>query len=221
MRKRFKAALLTAACLTAAGASGTELSCEHAMNEKATLKQSPGGGHRIGKHILQVTVKTGPLQFEDRPPHDALSGLHWRYCGYDVHAKVHLIEKQRDSLFSGELVFEDTGKVVSAGHTVLFAPDQHTYLAIEQIGGVDGESWSVRDTAGKLEWSGYAGTVKPMNGVDTVESSFERPVWNAQNELTARYVCADSKADGRVVLRRASRGWSWLGQAKCEGKRGD
>ena len=145
-----------------------------------------------------------------------MSGVHWRYCGYDAQANAHLIERMDEGLRSGELLFGQTGKRVHAGFSVLFSSDRNAYLAIEQEDGVDGEDWTVYDATGKAVWKGYAGAVAKVDGIDNVVSTFEHPQWNAQGELTARFVCASSKASGVVTLARSSAGaWSWRGHGKC------
>lgn len=208
-----QAILFATFCLVSATASSRALSCEGAGDERTALKQAPSGARRVNHHVLEVGFKSGAKRFTDKAPHEALSGLHWRYCGYDGHAKVHLVEMTKESLRSGELLYEDTGTLLRAGHTILFSPKQHEFLAIEQKDGMDGELWTVYDIDGTAKWSGYAGTLKRLNGIDTVVSSFERPQWNTQGELTAR--CADSKANGFVTLQHSSNGWRWRGNGTC------
>jgi hypothetical protein len=80
----------------------------------------------------------------------------------------------------------------------------------------NGENWTVSDMTGKTLWKGYAGTTTNVEGIDMVVSTFERPRWTQQGELTARYVCASSKTDGAVTLAQSSSGsWSWRGHGKC------
>jgi hypothetical protein len=194
------------------------LSCETQKVERAALRKAPSGARRMGTHVLEVISKKGPQRFIDKPPHDegGMSGVHWRYCGYDAQAKAHLIEMTDEGLFSGDLLLEETGKLVRAGHTVVFAPNGKEFLAVEQEDGVDGENWTVYDTTGKTMWKGYAGTTAKVNGIDTVVSTFERPQWTNQGELTAHFVCASSKVHGVVTLTRSPSGnRSWSGHGKC------
>jgi len=194
------------------------LSCETEKIERATLRQAPKGARRVNTHILEVTTKKGPQRFVDKPPHDEgdMGGVHWRYCGYDAQAKAHLIEMTDESLYSGDLLLDETGKQVHAGHAVLFSPNGKEFLAVEQESGVDGEDWAVYDMTGKTMWKGYAGTVAKVDGIDTVVSTFERPQWTKQGELTARFVCASSKIHGVVTLARSPSGnWSWHGHGRC------
>ena len=194
------------------------LSCETAKAEGAALAQAPKGVRRVATHVLEVTTKKGTTRFIDKPPHDEgdMGGLHWRYCGYNAQAKAHLIEKTDESSYSGDLLFNETGRSMHAGHTVLFSPDEKEFLAIEQEDGVDGESWAVYDADGKVMWKGYAGTVAEVNGIESVVSTFDHPQWSKQGELTARFVCASSNAHGVVTLARSrSEAWSWRGHVKC------
>lgn len=194
------------------------LSCETAKVEQAALAQAPKGARRVETHVLEVITKMGPKRFVDKPSHDEgdMGGLHWRYCGYDTKAKTHLIEKTDESSYSGELLFDETGRLMHAGHTVLFSPDEKEFLAIEQEDGVDGENWAVYDSSGKVRWKGYAGTVAKVNGIESVVSTFDHPQWNKRGELTARFVCASSKVQGVIALERlSSEAWSWRGHGKC------
>ena len=194
------------------------LSCETAKAERASLGFAPIGARRVDAHVLEVITEKGPQRFTDKPPHDegAMAGLHWRYCGYDAQAKAHLIEMTDEGLLSGDLLLEETGKLLRAGHTVLFSPKENEFLAIEQEDGVDGENWAVYDIRGRAKWKGYAGTIAKVDGIDTVISTFDRPQWTKQGELTARVVCASSKTHGIVTLVRSPSGdWRWRGQGKC------
>lgn len=112
----------------------------------------------VGKGVLEVVTERGPRRFVDAP------GARWRYCGYDAQAKAHLIGKDDDSTGAGELLLQETGAQLHAGHTVVFAPDRKAFLAIEQEGGEDGEHWTVPGTDGKPIWSGYAGVVAKVDG---------------------------------------------------------
>jgi hypothetical protein len=204
---------------SAKGAS-LDLACQpqDTREERTVLAQAPSGARRAQEHVLEVASKKGARRFVDKPPHDedGMSGLHWRYCGYDAHAKAHLIEKQDEGSYSGEILLEETGKILPAGHTVLFSKNQKEFLAIEQEDGMDGELWAVYDTAGKTKWKGYAGTTAPGDGGQMIISTFDRPQWNRRGELTARFVCAASKVSGTVTLAPSSPGpWIWRGHAKC------
>lgn len=218
-----KSALACASFLALSGAVAAKesqqlLSCETQKAERAALKQAPKGARRVSKHVLEISLKNGAKRFVDKPPHDdaGMGGLHWRYCGYDADVKAHLIEMTDENIYSGDLLLGDTGDLLHAGHTVLFSPNRTAFLAIEQESGVDGENWTVYDMGGKTLWKGYAGTTTQVEGSDMVVSTFERPHWTKQGELTARYVCASSKAGGAVTLARSPSGsWRWRGHGKC------
>lgn len=195
------------------------LSCEIVKAERAALKQAPKGVRRVSNHVLEIRSKTGPQRFVDKPSHNKgeIGGVHWRYCGYDAKAKAHLIELNDESLYSGDLLLAETGQRVRTGHTVLFSPNMKEFLAIEQEAGVDGENWTVQDMTGNVVWKGYAGTVaNNVDGVEMVVSTFDRPRWTGQGELTARFVCTSSNVHGTMTLVRSPSGrWSWNGHAKC------
>lgn len=212
------ATLALVSTVVLAKGSQLALSCETSKVERAALGQAPNGARRVERHVLEVITKKGPKRFVDKPPHDEhdMGGLHWRYCGYSAQAKAHLIEMTDESAYSGDLLFDETGMLVHAGHTVLFSPAETKFLAIEQEDGVDGENWAVYDADGKADWKGYAGTIAKVEGIDTVVSTFDHPQWTKQGKLTARFVCASSKAHGVVTLARSPSGdWSWRGHGKC------
>lgn len=202
----------------AATEAQSTLSCEAQKVERRALKQAPKAVRRVSKHVLEVLTAKGAQRFVDRPPHDEaeMAGIHWRYCGFNAHAKAHLIEMIDENSYTADLVLEETGLRMRAGHTVLFSPTMREFLAIEQEAGVDGETWRVQDLTGATIWKGYAGTLATVDGVSMVVSTFDRPRWSKQGELTARFVCAASEAKGTVTLHRSPRsGWSWNGHAKC------
>jgi hypothetical protein len=171
----------------------------------------------VSEHVLEITSQKGPRRFVDKPPYDELGGTLWRYCGYDALAKVHLIEVSDETAYSGDLLWDETGRLQRAGHTVLFSPNRQAFLAIEQEDGVDGENWTVYANSGKSIWKGYAGMVAKVRGIESVISTFEHPQWTHQGELTANFVCTSSKTNGVVTLVRSSSGkWSWRGHGRCE-----
>ncbi len=192
------------------------LSCDRQVAEQTFLKQAPGGARRSQLHVLEVRSKKGIKRYIDQAPFEALGGVHWQYCGYDAAAKAHLIAKSDGGLFSGYLLFEDTGIERRAGHTILFSPDHLQYLAIEQEDGVDGETWAVYDGQGKKKWKGYAGTTDKSDGVEIVVSTFDRPQWIRGGKLAAHYQCSASKVEGTVLLESTTSGQrQWQGHAKC------
>jgi len=194
------------------------LSCDTKIGERGALKQAPMGARRVGKHVLEIASKKGPQRFVDTPPHDLgdMDGIHWRYCGYDIQAKAHLIEMRDEGTFSGILLFDETGERVRAGHTVSFSPNRKEFLGVEQENGVDGENWTVYNTSGKTLWKGYAGTIARVDSIDTVVATFAQPRWTKEGELAARLFCGSSKMQRIVTLVRSQSGnWSWGGHENC------
>jgi hypothetical protein len=216
--------LLSLACLglaciagaAQAGAQAFELSCQTKISERQLLRQAPSGARRSAEHVLELSFQHGSRQFVDKPPYDELGGLRWRYCAFDRRTNTHLIEKADEGLFSGILLFQDTGKALAAGHTVIFSQDRQAFLAIEQQDGRDGESWTVYNIAGGVLWRGYAGVIAKIDGVDMVTATFDRPRWNAKGELTARAECTESGAKGSVTLHPSEAGvTAWRGSFNC------
>ena len=197
-------------------ATAQALTCAPDANEKVVMKQAPGGARRIDAHTLEVTHQKGVRRFANKPPHDELGGLHWLYCGYDPKAQSHLIQRQLEGLFSGQLLREDTGQIVAAGHTVIFSDDRQKLLAIEQENGQDGEQWSVYGEAGKRLWYGYAGTLKQVKGVPNIVSQFEQPRWDTEGNLTAQNVCTyPYEGKNAVMLTQLEKVWRWRDSANC------
>ena len=120
-----------------------------------------------------------------------------------------------NGLFSGKLLFEASGVLLRAGHTVVFAQNHQDFLAIEQEDGMDGALWSVYDGKGKILWKGYAGTIGKVQGVTSVLATFERPQWNSEGRLTAHFACSASPLHGVVTLLPSSKGWRWHGHRTC------
>jgi hypothetical protein len=209
---------LVLASTTVLASNSQPLSCETVKVEETVLQQAPEGARRVEAHVLVVTTKKGQRRFVDTPSRDesATGGVHWRYCGFDPQAKAHLIERMDEGAYSGNLLLDESGEQMPAGHTVLFSPSGREFLAIEQEAGEDGEEWAVYDMAGKTLWKGYAGTQKKVDGIDSVVSVFAHPQWTRQGQLTARYECASSKLHGVVALVRSPSGnWGWHAHGKC------
>jgi hypothetical protein len=197
-----------------------ELSCERDVSESQLLKQSPNGATRISKHILEVKYSGGSKRFIDKPPHEDLDGIHWHYCGYSRDVRIHLIGKQISGLFTGTILFEDTGKTLLAGQTVFVAPNMKYILGREQANGVDGETWSLFNIAGARLWSGYAGITKirEINGkpYDAVYAQFEKPRWDGASNVAADFVCSDGSKKGSVTLTLIKNQWKWLPEYQCK-----
>lgn len=194
------------------------LSCESESDEKKLLLQAPKGAKRISRHVLEIKFATGVKNFTDKPPHEELSGEHWRYCGYNERAGMHLIGIQKEGLFSGKLLIEKTGQILDAGHTIILSPDGQMFLSIEQQDGVDGEDWALYDTTGKKLWGGYAGVLHrlPGNTYDSVCAQFENPHFSRQFSIEAKVACGKCSLGGTVTLRNSNGEWSWKPQVKCD-----
>ena len=216
---RFSALLVAMFIFASVTAYGNELTCNSEnISEAKLLKQASHGAERIGKHTLKVKFTKGMKKFIDKPPHEELSGVHWHYCGYDKKAKAHLIGKSDYSLFTGSMLFDETGIVINAGHTVLFSPDMKKLVAIEQEDGVDGENWSLIEVSGRRLWNGYAGITRRIanNTYDSVYAQFEHPRWDKNSNLTADFVCSGGSAvKGVVILRNIGGSWKWAPHYDC------
>lgn len=111
-----------------------------------------------------------------------------------------MIEMNKEGLFSGKLLLNDSGLLLDAGHSVYPSPDGKRFLAIRQEDGMDGELWLVSDLTGTELWSGYAGvtamvksSASTVAAYETVEATYEDPHWSRDGVLQARVVCNDSR----------------------------
>ena len=130
----FLVLLATQAC-----AEPLRLGCQHANEataESARLRSLPGElVRRSSKHQLTVNTREGMKRFIDQPPHDEpLAGVHYFFC--DRKEGLVLLTKVDQSVFTGVLVNETTGKVTPAGKTVLLSEDRRAYFATEQPNGL-------------------------------------------------------------------------------------
>lgn len=197
------------AAQAAAEPSGV-LSCESGRTERDALKRTPAKVKRPAKHVLVVVTAKGPQRFVDKPPYDEpLSGVSWQYCGYDNQAKAHLIGKIDEDIFTGVLLFDETGATLPAGETVWFAPNRQAFLAAVQPNGLDGQNWSVAGIDGKPIWQGYAGMPGKERG--QFLSQFTAPQWSARGELRTAYACAGPSGKEGVarLIRSADGKWGW------------
>ena len=205
-----------------ANASNHKLSCTEADQSKSIelrlLKQAPYYAARISSHVLKIKFTTGDKIFTDKPPYEELNGVRWTYCGYDKASKIHLIGKSVDDIFTGIILFDRSGKMLNAGHTVIISPNKYKYLAIEQRNGRDGEDWTVMNFDGKKLWSGYAGIIKnnAKNNYESVVATFENPNWNNDSNLTAQANCIGSTNKKAVSLINIGDLWEWAPIPKCE-----
>lgn len=209
------AALVLASETSSAKDASLSLTCNSNNKELVAMRQAHGAVRRVNKHVLDLAFKSGTRRFIDKPPHGPLSGLHWRYCGFNEKKRVHLIGMNKERQFSGQLMFESNGKPMKAGHTVLFSRNGDKFLAIEQEDGMDGELWTVYGVDGKMKWTGYAGTIIEIDGIESVASTFTHPTWDQAGELAAQFTCADGSKTGAAALRPVANTWNWQGPEAC------
>ncbi len=204
---------------TVAYGYGADLSCLNTGSEcEAITERAKGLVARKGMHALEIRCKNGTKTFSDKPTYDEqLAGIHWNFCGYDEERGLFLIGKQIDSLSTGILVDEISCKVKRAGQSVLISPDNTQYLAIEQMDGVDGETWTVFTIDGREVWSGYAGVTRLDKGAgyDYVYAQYENPRWK-NNELTADFICSSSSVRGSVNLINPHGKFRWEPEYQCD-----
>ena len=202
---------------SAMAANGIELTCNIGTPalESAAYKRAPHGAKRIGKHKIEVKWKSGKHVFKDEPPYDEpLAGVKWGYCGYNTELKVHLLEKSDGSLFTGVMLDDETGEILSAGSPVRFSPDRKHYLAYEQEDGRDGVTINLYQKNGILEWTGYAGILTADES--TIIAYFEKIDWNDKGGLQASAVCMSGKAAGTLTLVPKANGqWQWSPKVRC------
>lgn len=202
---KFFLLLIAALWVSDSHAANQRLSCHKAMLypevEYELMQQNPAKVRKLDEHTLEVKHAKGRKQFVDKPPHEALAGTHWFYCGYHAALKVHLIGHNVDSLFSGIILRHSDGKTFKAGHTILMSPKGKKFLAIEQQSGLDGEDWTVYKLYGKKLWQGYAGILNTpvKNEPVMVMAQFVDPVWRNENLLEADLGCADT-IKGKATL---------------------
>jgi len=210
------AALVLVLPSSAAGDAPPVLTCGAAQDESAALRQAPRGAVRKDAHVLEVTTARGVQRFVDKVAVEGLdlTGRRWRYCGYDADVGAHLIEVSAERVRTGDLLFDATGRLQLAGHTVLFAPDRQAYLAVEQEDRRDGATWTVFDFSGRPRWKGSAAAL-PAAGA-AAPARFEGAAWTARGALVAQYVCATSGRRGSVTFGKdGAGGWGWLGFGGC------
>lgn len=208
-------ASLLAIALVATPTIAATLTCDK-HGERIDAAAAALGVKRETSHLLTISHQRGVQRFVDQAPHEgAHEGLHWQYCGYDAAAGLHLIRKQHDASFSGQLLDTATGRLYAAGHRVLFNKARTRYLAIEQTSGTDGEHWSVFTRHGKLLWQGFAGETRQSNGTESVIAWYEMPAWQHGSSLSAHIVCADEMRVGLATLQASGGGLQWKKSLDC------
>lgn len=195
-----------------------KFNCEDVLQDYFFM-QAPHGARRISEHVLEVKYSAGVKKFVDKPPHDDfIGGLHWSYCGYNKNVKVHLIKRQENDLYSGSLLFDETGKVIKAGHTVIFSPNMRSFLAIEQSAGSDGQDWTLYDTSGHKHWTGFSTISIPGKPTDTYSweaATIENPSLSDDLQISAHMFCWQSGKKGNVTLKKIGGKREWLPKIEC------
>jgi hypothetical protein len=201
-----------------------KLSCEDNRIENDLLKQAPHGAKRTGKHAFEIKYSGGVSEFIDKPPYDELldginlEGLSWEYCGYNEIVKAHLIFRHDKEWYTGSLLFEESGKVINAGSTVIFSPNKRNFIAIEQRDGADGENWTLFDTTGHKCWEGFSTIEVPRKPTDTFTweaATIENPTLSDDLQISAHMFCWQSKKNGNVTLKKIGDEWEWLPKIEC------
>jgi hypothetical protein len=197
-----------------------DLTCAtSAGDERAALSRAPTGTSRPLPHRLTVAWKGGIRVFVDQPPHDeGLSGVHYLYCGYEPTLGFHLIHKQDRSVFTGVLLNDTTGQVLSAGERVIFSGDRRQYFAAIQPDGLDGQEWHVRSRDGVLIWKGRSAVAEKGPKYDYVIANLDKVHWNGAGQLQATLTCEGGRGKsvtGSVTLTRTDKGWAWLPEIHC------
>lgn len=193
---------------TRAGVTDDELVQPRSAEETTRLKQAPHGAKRLGDHSIEISWSGGKHILQDKPPYDEpLDGVRWTYCGYNADLRLHMLLKEDESLFTGELMDDVTGTLLPGGQKVLFSKDAEYYLAYEQPDGQDGETIKLYRRNGTLMWKGYNGF---LSSDGNVLASFESMHWDDQNrpQATARFYDGKTRT---VTLTEGNAGkWDWL-----------
>ncbi len=195
------------------------ISCAPDDSENELIgRYGSGKVKRIDKHTLEVTYGTGKKRFNNQSLLDGhLEEVSWKFCGCDNAMGVYLIGMRDGAFYSGVLIYYVSGKVSKAGYTVIIAPDNTKYLAIEQEDGIDREMWTVYTANGTTIWKGYGGVIKlnkrPRYIYDY--ALYNNPRWD-NNILMADYECMNTARHGIVKLLKREGSWSWEPTVKCE-----
>ena len=207
-------------CLTgAAAALPDKLGCKGDLTNPKVERvliadRAAGVVQRISKHRLTVQTNNGPKDFYDEPPYDEqLAGVHHYFC--DRREGIVLLMMNNQTLFTGLLVNEATGKITPGGESVWLSQDRRAYLASEQPDGMDGNVWSVYSIDGRKSWSGY-NFIEGDGATLTAEAYLSDPVWTANGELTAEATCArnvDKKWQVKLVKKAGV--WDWKPRKFC------
>ena len=218
MKKIIYAIAALALPMMAFAADPYKLSCEE-KPESDLFKQAPHGAKRSSKHVLEIGYSAGVRKFIDKPPYDQfIEGLSWEYCGYNENVKAHLILRRDKEWYSGSLLFEDSGKVIKAGATVVFSPNKLYFLAIQQWAGADGQDWTLFDTSGHKLWNGFSTIDVPRKPTDTYTweaVTIENPSLSDDLQISVHMNCWQSKKEGSNTLKKIGGKWEWLQRIEC------
>lgn len=177
--------------------------------ETEFLRHAPNRARRIDKRQIEIAWQGGKRVFRDEPPYDeALSGVRWAYCGYDPTLRLHLVSKNDNSLFTGILLDDRTGRLLPGGHNVLFSPDQRYYLTFEMEDGDVTELLKLYRRSGELLWSGHNGLTSVPEG--SLLATFQNPHWEAPDRVqTVAVPNGGIKPFPITLARRGDGKWSW------------
>ena len=195
--------------------TSTALTCGE--SEASALRAAPASVRRDAAHRLSIAWAKGTRVFEDSGVVDGdMGGVRYEYCGA-AHG-YHLIRKADEGLFTGVLLDTATGRVLPAGHTVVFSPDASKYFAAQQPDGLDGEEWLIYARSGVQVWKGLSGIeAKSREGNwTTFIAILDQPRWTSSNELQATLRCAsDTTRTTTVTLRPSAGHYAWMPNVKC------
>ncbi|MEK8033359.1 hypothetical protein AACH06_21280 [Ideonella sp. DXS29W] len=179
---------------------------------------APGVVTRVSEHRLRVRSASGTQDFVDEPPHDEpFGGVHYYFC--DRKEGWILLMKLDQTLSTGTLVNEATGKITPGGETVLFSQDKRAYLVSEQPNGMDGNTWAIYATDGRQSWSGYNFIVGQGPNL-TAHAYLSEPTWTATGELIAQATCTmNLEITWRAKLVKKDGEWNWQPKKPCPAPR--
>jgi hypothetical protein len=208
---------LLAGCLNPAHAADLHFSCESqddapAAEAKRIAGRAQGVVRRDNKHVLSVRTAQGELRFADKPPHDEpLSGVHYQFC--DRRDGFIFLAMDDETVRTGVLIDEASGRMTGAGTEVLFSNDRRAYFATTQPDGLDGQAWTIRAIDGTTSWKGYS-------FIETTKGHFDilldTPAWTDTGEFTAMAQCVgDDKLRWKVKLTKVGGRWQWLPKRTC------
>ena len=179
------------------------LSCD--VREQDALKSAPPGNRRVHKDTLVVRWQGGVKTMADSGIVEGPFGdVGFRYCGFSP-TGFHLLLKQGRDVYGGVLIDHRTGKVLPAGHEVLFSPRRDSYFAVVQVNGMDGQEWRLYSTQGSGLWEGTSNVV--LRGA--VVGVLEDPHFTEVGELRVTMKCFGANHSSLLTLKRSTTAWRW------------